>query len=231
MHVRHFFLGLLSGCVVVVMLAYAGIVSIPPRWNPWAPLVLADPPNVLTRYKLSRVSADPLSCQAALAQAPMLYSPLPDRQTGEGCGFNNAVRIEATSVAVEPFSLSCRSAVALALWERHVLQPAALRAFGVPVTRLEHFGSYACRNVYGREENRRSQHATADAIDVAGFVLKDGHRVRVRTGWSGDPKEAAFLREIHAGACLVFDAVLGPDYNEAHRDHLHLDRGSFRICR
>jgi hypothetical protein len=25
--------------------------------------------------------------------------------------------------------------------------------------------------------------------------------------------------------------VLGPEYNAAHRDHFHLDRGSFRFCR
>ena len=41
------------------------------------------------------------------------------------------MRIGATSVNVEPFSLSCRSAVALALWERHFMQPAALRHFGL----------------------------------------------------------------------------------------------------
>ncbi len=32
-----------------------------------------------------------------------------------------------------------------------------------------------------------------------------------------------FLRELHTGACGVFGTVLGPEANEAHRDHLHLD--------
>lgn len=45
----------------------------------------------------------------------MRYTLLPDRRTGEGCGFESAVRIEATSVGVsEPFLLSCRSTLALA---------------------------------------------------------------------------------------------------------------------
>jgi len=35
--------------------------------------------------------------------------------------------------------------------------------------------------------------------------------------------EAAFLRDVHAGACRVFGTVLGPEANEAHRNHLHLD--------
>ena len=36
-------------------------------------------------------------------------------------------------------------------------------------------------------------------------------------------KEATFLRRIHAGACGMFGTVLGPDANEAHRDHIHID--------
>lgn len=36
-------------------------------------------------------------------------------------------------------------------------------------------------------------------------------------------KTAAFLHQAHDGACSIFDTVLGPDTNEAHRDHLHLD--------
>lgn len=37
----------------------------------------------------------------------------------------------------------------------------------------------------------------------------------------------------HAGsdACRHFGTVLGPDYNGAHRDHLHLEHGPGRLCR
>jgi hypothetical protein len=35
--------------------------------------------------------------------------------------------------------------------------------------------------------------------------------------------EATFLRDVHAGACSMFGTVLGPEANEAHRNHLHLD--------
>src|SRR4029434_7172145 len=90
-----------------------------------------------------------------------------------------------TAQVSEPFALSCRAAVSLALWERHVLQPAALDHLGSAVVELEHFGSYACRNVYNRPNATRSRHATAEALDVAGFALADGRRVRVLGGWSG----------------------------------------------
>ena len=35
--------------------------------------------------------------------------------------------------------------------------------------------------------------------------------------------EGAFLRRLHRGACGTFGTVLGPEANEAHRDHFHFD--------
>jgi hypothetical protein len=35
--------------------------------------------------------------------------------------------------------------------------------------------------------------------------------------------ERAFLRRLHDGACRTFTTVLGPDANEAHRNHFHFD--------
>jgi len=227
----------------------SGRVRIPEAWNPWAPLRIDAPPNLLTRFKLDRAAGDHLACQAALAQADMRLTPVDDRVTGEHCGFTNAVRIERTSVAVgSDFTLSCRAALSLAMWERHVLQQAAQANLDARVVRIEHLGSYACRNLYGEQGRRRSQHATADALDIAGFVLDDGRRVRVLKDWDSTPEasapavgdatatgpasgEAAFLRAVHDGACDWFDVVLGPDYNRAHADHFHFDRGMSRVCR
>jgi Extensin-like protein C-terminus len=35
--------------------------------------------------------------------------------------------------------------------------------------------------------------------------------------------EMVFLRRLHKGACGTFGTVLGPDANEAHRNHFHFD--------
>ena len=35
--------------------------------------------------------------------------------------------------------------------------------------------------------------------------------------------EATFLRRLHKGACGTFGTVLGPEANEAHRNHFHFD--------
>ena len=204
---------------------------VPASWHPWAPLDLRAPPDRWTRTRLARLDHDPLACLDALTQASGVFRVLPDRDLGDGCGQRNAVSVRRLSVRVEPFVLSCRAAVSLALWDRHVLQPAAEKYLGARVGRIEHFGSYACRNIGSGPQGRRSQHATADALDVAGVVLENGRRVRVANAWRAGNETSAFVREIRDGACGVFDAVLGPDYNAAHRDHLHLDRGAFRACR
>ena len=73
--------------------------------------------------------------------------------------------------------------------------------------------------------------ATAEAFDVAGFVLADGRRIRVLGDWNEDSAAARFLHDVRDGACRFFDGVLSPDHNAAHRDHLHLDRGTYRYCR
>ena len=211
---------------------YSGGWRVPDRWNPWAPLHVEEPLGWLTRYKLSRLSGNPDLCLAVLDDAEVRYTPIGDRETAPGCGFRNAVRVQRTSVkAAEPFTLSCRTAVALVLWERHVLQPAAVAHLGAYIARLDHAGTYSCRNIYGRKDAPLSRHATADAIDITGFVLDSGRRVRIDREWGSTDADGVFLREVRDGACLVFDAVLGPDYNAAHRDHFHLDRGGWRVCR
>jgi hypothetical protein len=40
-----------------------------------------------------------------------------------------------------------------------------------------------------------------------------------------------FLRAVHRGACRSFNGVLGPDYDAAHADHLHLEMGGGHYCR
>jgi hypothetical protein len=45
--------------------------------------------------------------------------------------------------------------------------------------------------------------------------------------------QAKFLRRVHQGACETFSTVLGPEANDVHRTHLHLDlqdRNSLNVC-
>jgi hypothetical protein len=218
--------------VIAFALVSLGIVTVPRAYIPWIPLNTRDEPNVLTRYKLARLERDPTECGFVLRQAEIAYTPIPDQTTGEGCGFANAVRVSRPGVtSAESFIAACPLAAALSLFDHHVVQPSARRHFGRNVSRVLHAGSYACRNINHRVGGRRSEHATANAVDVTGFVLSDGTRVTVLQDWRDGGRKGAFLMDLRAGACGFFDVVLSPDFNEAHRDHFHLDMGPFRACR
>ncbi|CAA2109345.1 extensin family protein [Variovorax paradoxus] len=235
----------LALCVALAAGAWAvhtGAIGISERWNPWAPLDAAAPPDWLTGFRLARARREPALCLAALARTGMQYDRLPDRATGEGCGFENAVRLRDAGVRLSPApSLSCPMALSFFMWETHSLQPAARQRFGQPVAAVEHLGSYACRNINRGEGATpgasRSRHATADALDVSGLVLADGRRITVSRDWpradapTPGGEAAGLLRDAHAGACRFFDGVLGPDYNAAHRDHFHLETGGYSMCR
>jgi hypothetical protein len=228
--------GLLPALVVAAF--WNGWLVVPDRWNPWAPLWPQEPPNSLTPFKLQRLADDPLACAAALRATTLAVTPVPDRALAAGCGWHDAVRVTALPArAGAPFVLTCPAAVSLAMWDLHTVQPAAIATFGGRVVAIEHFGSYACRDI-GRGASaegleRRSEHATANALDVAGFVLADGNTVSVARDWSRGAGDARgrFLRTVHDGACAVWNGVLGPEYNAAHRDHFHLDRGTLHACR
>lgn len=207
----------------------AALRYLPPAYDPWAPLELGAEPNFLTRYKLGRLERDPASCLRVVGP---VFPRVPDRPSAEGCPIRDAVRVTGAGVRLSPspFVASCPLAAAWVLFEREALQPAARAHLGQEVAAVRHLGSFACRNLYGRPGARRSEHATANAVDLAGFVLADGSEIGVLRDWPGEGPRAAFLRAVHAGACRFFDVVLGPDRNAAHRDHFHLDMGRWRAC-
>ena len=219
--------------ILAALLAVAtGNLVIPDRLNPWASLDIEQPPNFLTEYKLARLDGDAARCRGLLADADLRHTPVADRDNGGGCFFKDAIQIAGTGVSYgSSVIVTCRMAVAMAMFERHVLQPAAQAHFQQPVVGLQHFGSYACRNVYSRKTGRLSEHAWGNAIDIAAFRLRDGRIVSVAKDWEGTGASAQFLRQSRQGACRFFKVVLSPDYNAAHRDHLHFDMARYSVCR
>jgi hypothetical protein len=221
---------ILAGAVAVAV--WRGWVSLPADWNPWAPLDVRATPNVLTRYKLGRLQDDPALCDQVLETSGLRVSHQADSPADAACPLRNTLRVQGSAVGLSSsFLASCPLAVAFALFERHSLQPAAQSVFGQAVTRVDHLGSFACRNMYNRAEGRLSQHASANALDIAGFRLADGRSISVLKDWPGEGDKARFLRQVRDSACDDFNVVLGPDYNAAHRNHFHLDMGRWWVCR
>lgn len=218
--------------IVLAGLGAYGLHYLPPAWDPRAPLDLSATPNALTGFKLRRLRGDAEACRAAFAASGIAVRPVPDRASDSGCPITHAQFLpsDMRTLPNTPF-VTCPMAAAWVLFERHTVQPAAAQHLGAPVTGVRHMGTYACRNVNHAASGRRSQHATANAIDIAAFTRAGGPDVVLVRDWDGDDAEARFLRAVRDGACRWFGAVLGPDYNAAHRDHFHFDMGRARICR
>jgi hypothetical protein len=204
-----------------------------PQHDPWAPLDLNDPPGWATQRKLAALRSDPAECRAVLERSGVAFTALP--AVGEGaCRREDRTVLTEPALAPDPPAATCAVGAALVLWLRQGVQPAARELLGSPVARVEHFGAFSCRRLYGRDEGPWSEHATGNAIDVAAFVLEDGRRISVIGDWTDGTDEATFLHRARDGACGVFGTVLSPDYNAAHADHLHLDqaaRGFGGLCR
>lgn len=206
----------------------------PPRISDFWPLDLREPAGWLTDRQLVDLRYDAGLCRSVLRQPGIAARPVADATPKPGCGWSNGV--EATSLdgaRLSPTTVTCELAAALALWTVHAVQPKAQALLGSRVTGVDHLGSYSCRNIRGSPAfaNRPSQHASANALDITGFRLADGRAVRVATDWGRETAEARFLAEVRKEACRYFRVAIGPDYNAAHKDHFHLDRGPWRACR
>lgn len=156
--------------------------------------------------------------------------------------------------------MRCPLALRYVIWERQTLRPAAEEILGSPVAEVEAGSYACRRiNGSTDPSERASEHASGNALDIPAIVLEDGRRITVADGWGpirsdsraaqlereangslpplfgsaladGRTAEGRFLRRIRSEACDVFGTVLSPEYNTAHRDHLHLDGSRAPLC-
>ena len=175
----------LFAALLLLALAYPaarfGLFEWPRAYDPLALPDLSAPPGLLTDWQMKLVDSDPKGCALVLQRAGLTASLKPPRGNGN-CVIETAVSLSRLSRArVRPEDARCAIAARLYMWERHILQPAAQRLFGQQVTEILHFGSYSCRTMRGG--NSMSEHATANAFDISGFVLANGQRVSVKADW------------------------------------------------
>lgn len=221
---------ILSVMVILLYLAWVASARLPSQSVPWGPVDLAAPLGLFTKTKLTALRDDAPRCTAALERADVEVSPLPDR-TAATCPLSNQMQLDQ---GLYPYSAAvrgnCGLIAAVAVWEREVVAAAAARHLKTTISGIDHAGIFSCRNVRG-STTRPSQHASATAIDISGFRLRDGRRITVAQDWGKDSAEGRFLKDVRDGSCRVFRGVLGPDYNRLHHDHFHFDLGRYSICR
>jgi hypothetical protein len=170
-------------------------------------------------------------CLAALDDHDVDYQPVNGSESHDsGCNVDTAVRVRRSTVALsKPVTMSCGLAARLDQFTREVIQPLARSDLGERVNRINHLGSYVCRNNTS-VRGRLSEHAFGRAIDIAGFRLADGKTVSVEQDWSRPGPNGTFLHHVAHSACQYFSVVLTPDSNADHYNHFHFDIGPGKVC-
>lgn len=222
------FLFLLLAILSITGIYYFKKADIPSSYLPWEPLDLQEQLGPFSRLKLSSLKGNLPACLEALDRAGISYSALGDSEKA-GCSLEDQVTLDQSNYAYsQTVSGRCELIASLIMWEENILQPLATEYFDSEIERIRHSGIFSCRNIRG--SSRRSQHASANAIDISGFVLKNGTQISILRDWNDDNIKANFLKTLNKESCAVFNTVLGPRYNEAHKDHYHFDLGPYNIC-
>lgn len=153
-----------------------------------------------------------------------------------GCNVPHPLTVTdlGSGVSVGPETvLNCAATRALAEWVRDVLVPSGERTLGAKPAGIRQDSAYVCRHRYNNPRAKISEHARANAIDIAEFEFDGRNSVDVGRNAAGSP-EARFVTAARAGSCRYFTTVLGPGSNAAHATHFHFDlaqrRGGYRLC-
>lgn len=164
------------------------------------------------------------SCLASLDSTHVRFATLPNQIFGGGCQTIDTIKLlDFGTPASNLGAMTCPLAANFTAWAKNAVIPAARAYFKSEIVKIETMGTYSCRNVNSASSGKLSEHASGNAVDVSGFVLKDGRRITVLSGWNGKEDERAFLRRLRESACKRFGTVLSPDYNAFHANHLHFD--------
>jgi Extensin-like protein C-terminus len=202
-----------------------------PAPRPSAPPVATYPPSY------PRPSYPPPNYQPPPAYPPRAEPAPPGAEEQVPLGPPRAPMVTAGAGPVEvkpPATLACPIVSALDQWIMAAVQPAALRWFRQPVVEIKQISAYSCRGMNGDPNAHISEHAFGNALDIAEFVLADGHKISVQYGWRGTPEEQGFLHDVQLAACEEFTTVLAPGANVYHYNHIHVDlmrrSSGHRIC-
>ncbi|HEY0053005.1 MAG TPA: extensin family protein [Caulobacteraceae bacterium] len=159
-----------------------------PGAQPWVPHV--DP-------------ASTEACIRTLQQAGVTVERVPDSDDGQFCVVQGAVRITGGATPISPADspMQCPLALRYVLWDRQVLQPAAREILGSAPKSVQSYGTYSCRRIYGLRENeqRPSEHARANALDVGVVVLEDGRRIDVLSDWGPPARNSRTAQSAREG--------------------------------
>jgi len=197
--------------------------------EPSKPTEVYGPPPPPIAWPAAEVEAGRRDCERRLSGLGLVFERLDPLREG-ACGAPAAIRLKslkekiAPDVAFAPApTITCQLGEAMRRWFDEVVQPKAKEHLNATIVRVGAASGYDCRARNGGSSQRISQHAYANALDLGDFVTARGEKIALTEHWDAEDERGDFLRDIHAGACRIFGTTLGPEANEAHRNHFHLD--------
>jgi hypothetical protein len=206
-----------------------------------ADLVVIDPSDVNDETEWVGPPVVIPDCDARMDAAGIDYasSRLPVHKTRGGiyCGAEQVVRYRkgpgAISWGGSP-KVTCPVALGMAKLES-IVQEEAERHLGRKVRRIQHMGTYNCREM-ANYPGWVSEHSYANAIDIKHFELTNGKKIPVLGTYpknGAEPKNASgrFLKAVARRLYdeRVFSVVLTPSFDSNHRNHFHLDMARYLV--
>lgn len=129
-------------------------------------------------------------------------APVPVRLRRVGSGTGMTIQPAATT--------NCAVTARLHQWLETVAQPAAKRVFGSQIVKVRNASSYMCRNRYNDPAAKISEHAFANALDLAAFELADGRTIDVQRYWGSVVESAEAARAAQAAGATITTTTTDP---------------------
>lgn len=170
----------------------------PTRTSPPDPLVPPSPhPSeiVSPEWSAQEIQDAMDGCGMMLADTGAVYRHLDPIREGR-CGTPAPIELSAIgrspSVSIfPPARVTCGLAATLSFWSDSFLQSAAQKHLGETIVSIRNVASYVCRNRYNSSEKPISEHAKANALDMASFKTPSGKSISVLDDWASPPEQAA----------------------------------------
>jgi hypothetical protein len=182
-------------------------------------------------------------CLQRLDGLKVHYKALAPLGKSEGCGAPAPLEVDRISgvAIVPPGIFTCDMVEALHGWISSSVMPAARQHLNKQLVTINNASAYVCRRRNGLASGKLSEHAKANALDIATLAFEDGSTINIKGDWSGLKQlvgvsgKGNFLRQIRRDSCIRFTTVLGPGSDKYHGDHFHVDvarrKNGYRICK
>lgn len=143
-----------------------------------------EPPATWTDAEIAAAKAECERLTKGLTVEMRYVAPIRQGQ----CGTAQPVEVRSLGsglkvTLVPPAIMNCRMVAMLTRWLDTSVQPKAKALLGKPIARLTNASAYVCRNRYNAKDQKLSEHAKANALDVSGFITTDGKEVAVAEYW------------------------------------------------